>query len=420
MQQNGPLAASVTWEGDIAEFWAYVPAPDHALSGPLDIDLDVGGTVAAPQIAGSVSMQGGQYQNLEAGTILTDLALTSALGGGGGLVLELTARDGADGRLEADVSFGSGDLTARLTADQATLVRRDDVTASISADITAQGPVASPAIAGTVVVDRAEVSLLGSLPPSVADLGEVRFVDDPEPEPEGEAGDAAPVDLTITAPGNLFVRGRGLDSEWRMDLAVNGSLLAPRVTGEVERVRGRLDFLGRNFELERGSIRFPGAREIDPILDISLEHDRDGVIGRIVVTGVASDPELAFTSSPPVPEGEVLPRTIFGEDSQSLGPGDELLLANGIAALTGQGGGGGVRDALGLDVLRLDESADGTAEVSVGKNVTDDVFVGVNQPVDGSPSTVEVEVEVFPSISVRAETGQEEGSPVGVEWRVDF
>ncbi|MEM6743485.1 MAG: translocation/assembly module TamB domain-containing protein, partial [Pseudomonadota bacterium] len=399
----------------------FVPAPDHVLSGPLDIDLDIAGTPAAPQAGGRIAMAGGQYQNLETGTILTDLTLASDIAADGGFRLDLDARDGADGSLAAEIAIDAGQLAARLTADGATLIRRDDVTARLSADIAADGPIASPAITGEVRVDRAEVSLLGALPPSVADLGDVRFVDEPEPEAPAEDSAVAPLDLRIVAPGDVFVRGRGLDSEWRMDLEVTGSLLAPRIAGAVERVRGRLDFLGRNFELERGAVRFTGAREIDPVLDISLEHDRDGFIGRIVVSGVASDPELAFTSSPPVPEGEVLPRTIFGEDSQSLGPGDALLLANGIAALTGQGGGGsGVRDALGLDVLRLDESADGTAEVSVGKNVTEDVFVGVNQPVDGSPSSVEVEVEVFPNFAVRAETGQEEGSTLGVEWRVDF
>ena len=74
----------------------------------------------------------------------------------------------------------------------------------------------------------------------------------------------------------------------------------------------------------------------------------------------------------------------------------------------------------GLDVLRIDETSDGTAEVNVGKNLTEDVYVGVIQPVDGSAARVEVEVDVYKDLQLNAEVGQGNDSSVGVQWRIDF
>ena len=419
---NGPIDAKLTWRGEISQFMALVPAPDHVLSGNLNVDLGIGGTLGNQVYKGSIALDDGQYQNLDTGTILTDLKLGSTIGADGALALKLDARDGAKGTVGADISLGNGKLDAKLTTGGAVLVRRDDVIARVTTDITAAGPLLTPAIKGRVLIDEAEISLVNATPPSVADLGNVRYTDDPPEEEKEPVGRDITLDIKIEAPGRIFVRGRGLDSEWRIDLDVKGNAAAPVITGIVERRRGRLDFLGRNFQLTKGEVRFAGGTEIDPIVDVSLEHERDGFTGRIEVTGNASDPKIGFSSTPQVPEEEVLPRTLFGSSSQSLSPGDAILLVNGLAELSGRGGNtvGNLRNATGLDVLRIDETSDGTAEVNVGKNLTEDVYVGVIQPVDGSAARVEVEVDVYKDLQLNAEVGQGNDSSVGVQWRIDF
>ncbi|MCL5777381.1 translocation/assembly module TamB domain-containing protein [Limibaculum sp. FT325] len=419
--RGGEIDGSLRWQGRLGDLWALVPVPDHILDGNLDIDLAVSGPVGSPAIGGSVAMTDGQYQNLETGTILTNLTLGSSLDGQGGIVLDLEARDGANGTVEARVALDAEAVDATLTAREAVLVRRDDVRAQISADIAARGPLAGPAVTGRINVDRAELRLVNATPPSVADLGEVRFKGDPVPEPVEPAGDAVTLDLKVEGPRNIFVRGRGLDSEWRLGLDVAGTAAAPRITGAVERIRGQLDLLGRDFELETGEVRFTGGTEIDPILAVVLAHERDGFIGRIEVRGNASNPQIGFTSDPQVPEEEVLPRTLFGRSRQSLSPTEAIQLANALATLLS--GSGGVVDSLhgaaGIDVLRIDDDGDG-ASVTVGKNVADGVFVGAKQPIDGGSATVQVEVEVFDDFSVDGEVGEEHGSSIGLNWRKDF
>jgi len=417
---NAGVEGRVTWAGRLGDLWALVPAPDHVLDGVIDLDLAFRGRLEAPTVTGSVSMRDGRYENLETGTILTDLTLRSQAGEGGAFELDATANDGAGAPVAAQARLSGGALDASLTATRAVLVRRDDVTAEISADIRAQGPLASPAIAGTVTIDRAEARLVNATPPSVADLGDVRIKGAPEPEPAAP-GPPIPLDVKIRAPRNVFVRGRGLDSEWGVDMAIGGTSANPVVTGAIERIRGQLILVGAVFGLERGAIRFSGATPVDPQLDIALMRDAGEVTGGIVVRGYASKPEIAFESQPSLPEGEVLPRVLFNKSQQSLTAGEAIQLAAGLATLLDGSGGAldAVRATAGVDVLRL-EGVGEDASLTVGQNLADGVFVGARQPVDGGAASVIVEIEALDNLIVDTEIGQEQGSSVGLSWRRDF
>ena len=415
------LSGAVNWSGDIGEFWALVPAPGHVLDGATRIALTLGGTIAAPTVGGDVTVTNGRYENLDVGAILVDLDVTTRVEPSGAFVVDIAAEDGSGGPVSAKIELADGQLDATLSATEATLVRRDDVTAAMSLDITAKGPVAGPAIAGVVAIDRAEVRLVAATPPGVADLGPVRIKGE-EPEPEGDgAGAAIALDLKIVAPDDIFVRGRGLDSEWMIDLAVRGTAAKPLIDGAIEKRRGLLTFLGAPLDLARGSVRFFERTPPDPQIDVLLEREKGGVTGGIAVTGSASAPDIAFVSRPALPEDEVLPRILFGQSQQSLSPSQALSLAIGVATLLDGTGGttDDVRSAVGVDVLRIDDGEDGPA-VTVGTNIVDGVYVGTTQPVGGGAAKVQVEIEVFDDFTIDSETGADVGTSIGLNWKKDF
>src|SRR3546814_4173092 len=103
-------------------------------------------------------------------------------------------------------------LTVRLR--QATLVRRDDVTATASGEVSLQGWLGDLAIVGEVQTDRVEVRLIDTLPPEVVQLDVVELgngrAEDAAPEEEAGAFDAT-LDIAVEIPRRLFVRGRGLE-----------------------------------------------------------------------------------------------------------------------------------------------------------------------------------------------------------------
>ncbi|MGR3717588.1 MAG: translocation/assembly module TamB domain-containing protein [Thermohalobaculum sp.] len=423
---GGEIEGSIAWTGDLGDLWALVPAPGHILDGRADLDLRLGGSLDAPRLSGRADLTDGQYQNLDAGTILTDLTIHTTIAGDGTVNLALDSSDGAKGTVTAraalHLSGTERSLDATVEIDHATLVRRDDVTARLSGNLTLAGPVSDLTLTGRLTVDKAEVRLVNSTPPGVVDLDGIRIKGAQEPEAGGNGGGTLMLDLSIKAARDIFVRGHGLDSEWKMDLTVTGEAAAPVVTGAIEKVRGQLDLLGRSFDLVRGRLTFDGGREIDPLIDVSLELEANGIRGGIVVQGRASAPELRFASTPALPEDEVLPRLLFGQSKQSLSGPEAIQLAVEMATLFS--GSAGILDfargAAGIDVLRIEGETDKDASITVGRNVGGGGFIGARQKLDGHGSAVVIEVEVFKGVVVDTEFDEEGSANIGITLRRDF
>lgn len=429
--KDEPIEGSVSWSGDIGDFWPLVPAPDHLVTGRAEIDLKIGGVLGAPKVSGRIALDGGRYENLAFGTILENVTVRSQIEDGSNIRLDLDARAGQGGAT-ADVSLdlaaeGGPRIAARSRLRGALLARSDDLTATLSGEIAADGPLAAPKISGRLQIDEAEVRLITPAGAEIADLGPVRPAGAPEPtKADREAARLAArgpeLDLTIDGPRKIFTRGRGLDAEWRAALTVAGYAASPIVTGTIEKLRGRLDLLGRRFDLTRGEVVFSGAEPPDPSLDLVFTREANDVEGRVEISGNASEPKLAFASTPALPEQEVLPRVLFGRAKQSLSAAEAAQLASGVATLMSGEAGllDRARSLTGLDVLDYGETRGGGDAVTAGRYVGEGVFVGAKQPLDGKGGSAVVEIEVFEGISIDAEVGRDQGSSAGATWKFDF
>ncbi|MEM9048176.1 MAG: translocation/assembly module TamB domain-containing protein [Pseudomonadota bacterium] len=419
-----PIRGAIDWAGDVATLWVLLPGSGQELSGPGRIALNLSGTVEDPLLSGEVSIEKGRFEELTAGTILTDLNVTSQIENSRDLVLTLTALDGAEGRVEAQARLaleeGRSRIDATVTAREAVLVRRDDVTARITSELRLAGPVNALSLSGTIAVDRAELRLVSASPATIIDLEPVRIKGDDAP-----AGGTAPpgqvrLNIAVTAPGLVFARGRGLDSEWRMALDIGGTVRAPRVRGLIETLRGNLSLLGQSFDMIEGEVRFAGGAAINPLLNIVFERTANGITGQVAITGATRDPQIVFSSTPDLPDSEVLPRLIYGSSSQSLSTSQAIQLAAGInTLLTGRRGIiDAARDALGVDLLRVDTTDEGTS-LTVGRSLVPGLFVGANRDLeDDGDSAVTVQIDLFEGTKVEAEVGIT--SSVGLSWSRDF
>ena len=96
-------------------------------------------------------------------------------------------------------------------------------------------------------------------------------------------------------PGNIFVRGHGLDSEWRGKLTITGTSAAPAISGSLEQIKGSVDLLGKTFTITRGRITFDGSAKLDPVLDIMAEASTADITAQVNISGVGaeSDAELS-------------------------------------------------------------------------------------------------------------------------------
>src|SRR3546814_19740181 len=88
------------------------------------------------------------------------------------------------------------------------------------------------------------------------------------------------------------------------------------------------------------------------------------------ISGRAQNPQIAFTSTPSLPQDEVMSRILFGESVTNLSATQAIQLAASLNSLRGGGGGlnplGKLQSAAGIDRLRI-LGSDRSEERRVGK-----------------------------------------------------
>lgn len=438
--QASPLQATVDADLDLARVSAFLPLDLIAVAGTGQARVAAAGTLGKPDLSGTVTVAGGRLDVPGAGLYLRDMTFR-AEGQGDDLVIrsfETRAHGGgtlmASGSLSADPDAGfPADI--KITAREFNAVDLDIASVSVDLDLEVAGALPEYLLAGKITVLPTEIRIPDTLPPSVVEIDVVemrdgRIVGKPVEEvPEEEANAPLRLDLEIDVPGQVFVRGRGLESEWGGGLSVSGLADAPVVEGEIAVRRGSFRAIGKTFDFDRGRVVFDGGPPEDPSLDMRLTTEVTDIQAAVVVAGSASDPEIRLESDPSLPEEDILSRLLFGSDKAELTPIQALKLARSAAILSGNFGSGPgitdqVRDALGVDTLDVDAASndDGSvgASLSVGKYIYPGVFLKLQQGLSAESSRAVVEVEVTDNISVETDVGADSQSRVGVNYELDY
>jgi translocation and assembly module TamB len=432
-----PVSGKMDWQGDLAAIWPLLPIDGHRAAGTADVKMTLGGSLAEPALRGTVSLNDAEYENLETGTLLRNLSAKLTFDEREAKIANLSASDGGKGRLNAEGKVALDPArgypmvaSARLTEFLA--ARRDEIRATTNGKVSLRGNLDDVVFKGNFETRLVEIRIPDTLPPEVASLNVVE-VDSSgkgtvfeESDKAGASETKITLDIVIDMPRRVFVRGRGLDSEWAGDLRVTGDAAEPRIVGEVRLVRGQLSLLTKSFRLTEGTIQFPPSLDAPPQLDITASHKSGDVTAIAKISGPATNPTLALSSTPELPQDEIVSRVLFGKDRGQLSPIEAAQLAAAVAELAGKGGPGMLdfaRNLMGVDVLRVQGPADGGAggpSVEAGKYATEGVYVGVKKGVTDQSGAVAVEIEVTPNISVESETGVTGESDIGVKFKWNY
>jgi translocation and assembly module TamB len=390
---SAPLFAQLRYMGPADILWRLTGVETIDLSGPLTVSADAGGTLADPQIRGSLRTDAGRLESSTTGTVVRGIKATGTFEGSRLLLSNMSGTTPGDGtvtgRGDFDLSGATGvAMNLSLVATNAQILNRDDIGATVSGPITIKSDGRTGTISGNVDLIKSRYQLGSAAAAQVAQLtvtdinaDDETFDDTPPPTPWQ-------LDLKAHARNQVLVRGLGLDSEWRADLTIKGAVNNPAIGGKADLMQGGYQFAGRRFELERGIIRFTGAAPPDPILDITARADLQGLNASIQVSGTGLKPEISFQSVPALPEDELLSRLLFGTSITNLSAPEALQLAAAVASLRSSGGGGGlnldpinaVRRAVRLDRLRIlpaDPTTGAKSAVAAGKYLGRRTYVEV-------------------------------------------
>ena len=134
------------------------------------------------------------------------------------------------------------------------------------------------------------------------------------------------------------------------------------------------------------------------------------------------DPEITLSSSPSLPDDEILSRVLFGRSPSELSPLQAAQLAGAAAQLAGGDAFnlvGQLQAATGLDRLDIGLDEAGGALLSTGKYLADDIYLEIESGVTGAPG-VTLEWTPLENVAVDAEIDPELGPKLAIQWKRDF
>ncbi len=430
-----PLSGRLDWQGRLAPLWQLVPVADRRVTGGLDMHLALAGSLSAPTCKGRLAVTGGRYEDLALGILLTDIRATVTAGSSKGLKLEPVHLDAAmsDGRGGLVTASGSlqpagGALDLQAAMKRLRPLRRSDIQATLSGTATVRGTLSAPQVTADITIDEAQVNIDRLAGSSVTTLPVEGTSEAPEPAPAAKEGRGS-LDVRIQAPGRIAVNGHGLESEWKAGLRVRGALNDPLVIGSVRSVRGQFNLLSKLFTLRPSTISFNGGAVSNPLLDVTLRYEVPEITADVRVSGSVRRMKLELSSTPSLPQEEIISRVMFGRGSSELGRFESLRLAAAVAQLAGFGSGGlGIfdlgRTVLGVDVLRINsstdkDSGDEESSLEVGKFIGEKIYLGVEQGLEPDSTAVIMELELTPHSKLGVRTEQDNTS-AGFQWKKNY
>ena len=417
-----PLRGEAKAAGDIGSLAELFLPPETNVGGNLNLDMRYSLPLEARGMTGTMSMTGGTFEQGAIGLILKEMNFASVFEGTTISVSRFSARDDKGGTLtgdgQMDIGFANGSAI-NLAANNLHVFTRREGFAVLSGDLKLNHDGDKLALKGGLIVDDASVSI-DKFPRAGRPTLDVNF-SQAEEDAEKPARTATELDVKITSPSRIKLRGRGVNASMSLDAQVTGAFNDPILSGEAEVTRGRFDFLGKRFALNESKVIFNDAI-MESRLDVAAIRETSDLTATVKVIGTISRPEITLESTPQLPEDEVISRILFGRSASQLTTIETARLAAALAQLSGGGGFdllGGLENALGLDTLDFGQSETGQTQLTTGKYLSDNVYVEVRGSAEGTPGLA-VEWTPRKNIAIEAETAPGETQRVSVQWQKDF
>ena len=421
-----PMSGNVSINGQIQPIWDLFLGGDRSLAGQVAGQATLGGTLAAPRLNGRFDLTQGSYREKAVGLVLGDLTLRTSFDDTTALIETFTANDTAGGTVAGQgrigLREGSGS-TAQLNLTRFRVIDNDIGEARASGPITiVRGQDGNIQLSGQMNIDEARIEpeVPGATGIVSMDVVEInRPGGDPVETETRQRGPQIGMDIALRSTGGkVRVSGRGLNVVLDVNARVRGTIAQPQLTGTANVVRGDYEFAGKRFIFnDTGRVTL----STDPKqirLNLSATREDTALTASIAVTGTADQPKIALTSTPALPQDEILSQVLFGRSASQLSPFEAAQLAAGVAALAGGGGFdviGNLRELAGLDRLSFGGQASAVT-VAGGRYITDNVYLEVIGGGEGG-AAVKVEWQPRRNLAISSQFGGQGDTSLSIRWR---
>jgi autotransporter translocation and assembly factor TamB len=432
---------------DLTLLAAFLPVIQD-VSGPIDVSVDVTGTAESPLFEGVVTLRDGGFRIPATGVAYEAINGRITFNNDEIVIERIDGTDGERGRFEIDGRIAMenlrlGDLAIDLRATELEVVEQSRQEVQVNAVVTLTGTTAAPEITGRVEVDEMIYRLPERSRRDVINLDQaVVYVELPGTRTGGTARERSPslwnrtrldVEVTVTDDAILTASNARVEIAGDLSLYKPAGIGSPSLSGTLDVLGGYYEEFGKRFVIEEGEIFFYGTPEPNPGLHIVASHTVPAVQGagdvdiRIIVSGTLRAPTIDLESTPAFDKSEIISIALFGTPSVPTGQQsrfEETVTGLFVGTLTGP-----LQDALagelGLDAIEVTQRTEETGDVAnlfrVGKFITPDVYVTVEQEVGGSEDNqaVGLRYQISRQFTVQGSAGTRQ-SGVDLFWEFAF
>ncbi|HEX7908934.1 MAG TPA: translocation/assembly module TamB domain-containing protein [Paraburkholderia sp.] len=427
VNEEGALTGSVNANVPSLKTTGGLFGPSYLLDGHLALKLALGGTVAKPNLTGSLLGDGLSATMVDQGVQLKD-----------GVVRILLSQNlvdfrqvefhGASGTLRATgrvrLDGAEPDLTASIVADKLELFAAPDRNLSLSgsASVANAGAEGGMAINGKFVVDHALFDMPEQSAPKLGDDVVVVRPDGtvagerPQPVPgtNKPVGPFAPrANIDIGLGNNFRFRGMGADLGLAGTItAMSAPNLPLRAVGNVRVTPGSTyTAFGRKLNIENGFFTFNGP-VANPGINILAMRRNQQIEAGVQVTGTVQFPTAKLVSEPNVPDNEKLSWLLFGHGTdQGNNLGQQSTMTTALALL-GSASGKRIAQTFGLDEFSIGRSEVGLTDpqvVMVSKAINEWLVIGYEQGLQSASNAITATINLTRYWSVAGYGGTFDG-----------
>ena len=346
VNMDGPIALDVGFNRvDAKSLLQLVPAIARP-AGTFDGRIKVYGTLRKPRGTGSIAMKDVSLTLPRLGQRFTKVNGSIGINDNKIQIPELELKDqGGSAKFRALLELSTSDefkveLNAKFdefpVRKQGVLIGRADATAKIKVHSRAEQTDVDVGLSGVSINltgdTGADVQSLDTNP-EIAVIGE-EVVEKEEPDPKAKA---AIVNVTIRSDDSLWVRRDDFAVRMSTKLAIHVAQGTPQITGDVKLERGYIALLGKQFDIQRGTVTFTGGQSVNPSLELTAQSTSSGgKVVRVEVNGFVSAPQLAFfVDDQAVNAGEALIALNSHGDNSSQSSAEDQLASAAIGMTTG-------------------------------------------------------------------------------------
>lgn len=434
IDKTAPIAGKVKASGEIQTLLQLMlETDDIRLSGPIDAAVSIAGTLESPLVNGTATISNGTFEILDIGAVLHGVTGYFESSGKEITLKQLSASDKNGGTLTGTGKVLIDDSNQfpyqlDLNVQHLALLDQDFAKGSFSGHLTLKGDAKGATLTGSAAADSITITI-PEQPAATMNSIDVTYINLPEHEkmPSIEKKPSWPflLDINVTAPENVIVRGKDLASEWKGNLGIKGPAANLLFLGNFKVISGQYLFNGKDFDISQGTISLNGIldNKATTTLYVIASKDLGKVKVEVIVKGPVANPEISFRSNPPLPQREILSWILFNRGTSEISPFQGTQLTESITNLKSDHKGPDVltkiRNSLGIDRFDIsrDENNGNAVSIQVGKYISQNVFISVNK---SNVNRIAVEAALMRNIKLQAQVGDDSEGQLFLKWKHDY